>query len=326
MGLWKAVGVCSSYFDGNDIGGQGVALSSGVVFGSIPDWVKDKHVFESISEKNTIKLNGARYCISTEYHAEALGDVAASHPKQIPIQESVNEKLFSYNSCLWLARPTPLVIDMVFHFMQVGLRWQLRQIQSFPMPGSFYEYNERLKLDDFKLGVQIYESYKDLRAFSPLWSARRTVWTALFQDHWITGFMLKWIAMEALFGDALSSGKITYKLSHRAGKMLGASYEETIELIKNIKKGYSWRSKAIHGLKLDKLYRDETLPGKITKEVEEWVRRALIQIITLKLVDIFNDENKRVQYLDSLLLGREKTQSQQCVDVQLKGRVGNGAR
>ncbi len=43
------------------------------------------------------------------------------------------------------------------------------------------------------------------------------------------------------------------------------------------KKGYSWRSKGVHGSKLGKL--SETESAKILHGVEELVRKALIEIL-----------------------------------------------
>ena len=68
------------------------------------------------------------------------------------------------------------------------------------------------------------------------------------------------------------------------------------------KKGYSWRSKVVHGSRLSKLSGTES--AKILHEVEQLVRKALIAILQNNELIEKIDGKKREEFLDGLIFDR----------------------
>jgi hypothetical protein len=85
---------------------------------------------------------------------------------------------------------------------------------------------------------------------------------------------------------------------------LGRDQQEVTELFRAVKKSYSWRSRTVHGLRLNKLSQDES--SRIGHEVEGIVRKAILLIIEdWETISRF-DSSKREEFLDGLVFSRLK--------------------
>ena len=83
---------------------------------------------------------------------------------------------------------------------------------------------------------------------------------------------------------------------------LGQDQKEVTELYKAVKKGYSWRSRTVHGLRLNKLSQEES--SRFGHEVEVVVRRAISLILEDSGTISKFDGSKREEFLDGLVFSR----------------------
>lgn len=65
-----------------------------------------------------------------------------------------------------------------------------------------------------------------------------------------------WIALESMFSG--ESGEVTYRISMRAARFIGATVEERTDLRQRLKRSYGVRSKIVHGRHVDPRDVDET--------------------------------------------------------------------
>ncbi|MNT52886.1 hypothetical protein D3C72_1899370 [compost metagenome] len=108
-----------------------------------------------------------------------------------------------------------------------------------------------------------------------------------------------WVALESLFVPE-KSPEINYRVSLRIAFFLGTTPEDRVEISKNIRYSYGYRSTIAHGgerKKKDKLSDKESL--KLTREA---LRKSLIKICTTK--ELFDPENIEHEILIKLPLAQ----------------------
>jgi len=77
---------------------------------------------------------------------------------------------------------------------------------------------------------------------------------------------------------------------------------QTFNIYEEIKNGYKWRSKLVHGMKFSKS--DNSKLDEILFFSENLVRQSLVHILmNQKLINIFASR-KREEYLDSLIFSK----------------------
>jgi len=125
----------------------------------------------------------------------------------------------------------------------------------------------------------------------------------LTSKDWDIRYILIWVALETLFGPE-DGREITYRISQRISFFLSNDVEEAKIKFDIAKMNYSWRSKVIHGLKIDKLSKEKSTD--ILKTSEKLLRASL-----LKLYDNFDlhsnfNKKSRDKYLDHLVFTKWK--------------------
>ena len=141
---------------------------------------------------------------------------------------------------------------------------------------------------------------KALLTLSPktaLWVAQYSLWTALIQRTWEVRYLTLWTGLEGLFGPA-EPQEITHKIAQRIAIFLHGHSEVAYENYKKIKKAYGWRSKTVHGMRLDNLKNDES--ERLLLEAEMYLRTAFNRILqSHELMAQFTGRS-RDEYLDRL--------------------------
>ena len=264
----------------------------------IPDWLKADELLKYLSFSNKQEMKDAQFMFVSEYSADSLGDPDPEWSGEKPRgrQQMALEKIQISNLALWLACPSPIAFDLVFH---VDTDSQI--LREFFSTGHIIHHvndsQNRHSKKQFNLAHSLSLSIQALNRETTVWVAVRTLFDALKSRSWENRFLLLWIILEALFG---TSTEISYRISQRIGFFLSKSRKDAAELYKEAKRSYDWRSKVVHGMR-HKLKQDES--EQILYMTEYMVRNALFKILTdRKLIGIFTGNNdKREIYLDSLI-------------------------
>ena len=263
---------------------------------AIPDWLKSEEILKYLSFNSKQKMKDAQFMFVSEYNADSLGDPDPEWKGEKPRgkQHIALERIQISNLALWLAHPSPLAFDLVFHvdsdkqisrehFLTDPIKHHIRDAHN-------YHFKKQ-----FGLANSLSLSIHDLNRNNSVWTAMRTLFDALTSKSWENRFLLLWIVLEALFG---TSTEITYRLSHRIAFFLSKNRKNAAELCKEVKCSYDWRSKVVHGMR-HKLKQDES--EQILYVTESLVRNALLKILKDKvLIGIFTSSDKREIYLDDL--------------------------
>ncbi len=153
--------------------------------------------------------------------------------------------------------------------------------------------------DDVKTAATILDALASKDDCPALASALKMLLQAMAAPTWEERYMLRWIAIEALFGPSNSHGEIVYRLSQRAALFLTDGGSEAHNREAQIRAAYKWRSKVVHGLHLEKLHSDKSLELLQTTELllQEGMRRILLDS-TLRAK--FSKEKDRESFLDGL--------------------------
>lgn len=268
----------------------------------IPDWIKGQEIIKHLSTSQKMRLEDSKLMFAVEYDANSLGD---PDPNWIGDnnrgkQDIAFENIRICNLALWLVKPSNLGFELLLHIDDCEnnpLVMQSFTTQSLKL--HFKDENNLHEKDDFELGRELILSIKGIERRFSVWMSIRALSDALTADSWEVRYLLLWIILEALFGTDV---EITYRLSQRISFFLSENKKEAQELFLDIKKGYKLRSQLVHGLKVEELkkYKDES--AEMMHKSEFYVRKSLTKILLdEKLIEIFNNEKKRNEYLDGLV-------------------------
>ncbi len=162
---------------------------------------------------------------------------------------------------------------------------------------------EALFLDDHKITdevkLNIAKCYKNLKEVEKNNGYLRKIRNSLdyFYYAWRSPFLEQTninlaVSLESLFSPA-SNNELSHQISFNIAKFLSRNAEEQVALYESIKKFYSIRSKIVHGAAPD-----DDIIWDSTIDTFHLTANILKQILTNKeLIEIFNDNKKRVEYL-----------------------------
>jgi len=282
-----------------------IEFANGVKLEAVPDWVRTEKALKFLgwSRRESIKKH-AVFGFTVEYEAQSLGDPDPDWKGLKPrsIQEKAIEQIQLANLSIWIAKPCKLSYDAILHFDQPGDPESIRQAISFMGLVPHHEDTDNvLSADDFTKATTLHRSIVGLSRNGTLWTAVILLWKALTERFWDSRFLLLWVVLEAIFGPS-DARETTFRLSQRVAFFLGNDRKKIIDIFKMTKKGYSWRSKVVHGSRLSKL--SETESAKILHEVEQLIRKALIAILQNNEFIGKIDGKKREEFLDGLIFDR----------------------
>lgn len=296
-----------NYFDQNDCFNDPFDFGQNITISKVPEWFfkfgQKEHPYPEdpypCKCHKTIIAN-ANHIIKFEYEASNLGD---PHPywkgeRKRSIHDWAAEKLQLTNLALWLARPTRIGFKITVDSFMPEDEWVCRQSRRISPFIYHQEYKDNtLNAEDIKFAKNILTLiFKYMQG--SVWRSLILLHWALISEGWDERFLLLWVAIEALFGSE-DSREITYRLSQRTAFFLGNNREEIQTIYEEVKKGYIWRSRLVHGRSLEKLKAE--ISYKILYETEELVRKALCHILSNEsIINIFNSK-KREPYLDSFI-------------------------
>lgn len=278
--MWYACSIAvDTDFDELRIEGQ-FELAGGIRIEQVPAWVKSEDALSLLSWTDRERILEAQYAFSAVYEAEAIGspDPNWSGIQQRSIQAIIDEKFALAALAVWIARPSRLTAGPVFHFDRSGDPTSLRQTGALhPLLVRPSEADNVPTAEDLRLAGELLKAMLSLDRKGAVWLAVSTLFPALREVVWQIRYLLQWIALEALFGPE-SASETTHRLAQRIGLFVGADREEKLFLFREAKKAYAWRSKIVHGLRLDKLKGEKSLD--LSTLTEQLLRRSLMKILT----------------------------------------------
>jgi hypothetical protein len=274
-------------------------LGHNIHFTIIPNWLNKLIGFEDLSLYHRQRIEDTQYMLVLEYEAGSLGepDPEWRGEKLRSKQEMALEKIIIANLALWLTKPSLLGFELVLHMQDEGDKILRESFSTQLLSPHTWDEDNYLEIKDFEQAHQLNLALQGLQRTTSVWIAVWTLREALTATLWQTRFLFLWIVLETLFGTDI---EIAYRISQRIGFFLSSDRKEAAELFKAAKNSYRWRSKIVHGMKLDKCEQEES--AQILYSTENFVRKSLNKILNDdKLVNIFSNNKEREEYLDNLV-------------------------
>ena len=307
MDPWITVAPIYRYWPGADFQiTTPIDLGNGVFLTPIPDWVKGPEMTPYLHESERQEhVQNAPLAFTTAYEAASLGDPDPRVLAQQPVskQDTAMERIRVANLALWLAHPSSARFHLSFDFRSDHGKWIHRRTSRHgnPLLPHPADVENRLTRDDLAAAKALNEACAPLPASSTVWISARALWRALTETWWEGRYLTLWIALEALFGPA-QAAETTYRLCQRLALFLDGGGRRGQETFGHAKGGYVWRSKVVHGLRLQKLKPAES--ERFMYQTERWIRAALVKILgSVDLIASFSDHHRREALLDDLVFG-----------------------
>ena len=276
-------------------------LGNNVVLCARPDWLVQEEITHGLGDQDRTLLDVSKYVLMQEYGADALGDPDPVRTRETPRskQQRAEEAINLANTALWLAKPCPVGFKrVVVAHRRSGVWTRVQFGWSNPLRLHTFDINNEYDSSELQIAKELNCELMGLARQEAIWIACRTVWLALLTREWTIRYLLLWTALETLFGPE-DGREITYRISQRLSFFLSEERAEARKIFESSKKGYEWRCRVVHGMRLSKLKPE--LSERIMHEAEGMVRDSLKRILAdSTLVKQFNGRT-REQYLDGLV-------------------------
>jgi energy-converting hydrogenase A subunit M len=281
-------------------------LNDRVSICKLPDWLVENQLNDDIDLlmpklREAVQKNKAKYCITVEYQADALGspDPNWGGDNQRAIQDVAAEEIRNVFLLSWLVHSTTIYFSEVAHIANRISQRLVRQIRKFDpqRPLSCYS-NDGLETKDLEKVRLLLKSLKQISLNGNLRTAINSVMRAQTEFDWTLRFLILWLVMENLYGPE-DGREINFRLSQRVALFLSENKTSAKQLFDQVKESYAWRSKIVHGLRLAKL--TDKKSKTLIEQLEINVRQSLVKILSDRnLIETF-DGKKRETFLDSLV-------------------------
>ena len=268
----------------------------------IPEWVREADTVDELRPqvREKIENEGCHHCIVVEYQAGAFGSPDPSW-KGDPLwsmQDTAAQWIRSVHLALWLARPTALSFNLVIDAVKNDQKWVTRgtttYTETYPLPEHQHHTHS---LEDFTNARSLFNTFLGVSQEGPVRTAALMTVKGLGTQTLELRFLLMWLVLESLFGPETPQ-EATLRLSQRMGFFLEKEKPKAREIYARIKKSYEWRSRIVHGLRLSTVGGEPS--DSLSVELEELVRRSLVEILASETLVKTFDGGRREEYLDSL--------------------------
>lgn len=277
-------------------------LANKVVLSPTPNWVREEEITKNVGLADRDVLEHNQYTLMREYEADSFGEPDPDWHKKPPRskQSTAHEAIQLADFALWLAKPSSIGFSLVIHADDQTGAWRWRHVQRCDqlLPHTMDE-GRMIQKDDLDLARKLHLGLSNLeRDGSAVWIAARTLWNALIQDEWPVRYLLLWIVLEALYGTT-DPRETTYRLAQRLAFFLSPDRVRAQTLFQDAKAGYTWRSRVVHGMRLQKLAPEKS--SELMYAAERFARESLLKIlVSADLMKSFRG-SERETFLDSLL-------------------------
>ena len=275
----------------------------------IPSWLRNETLLQYLSffDRDTI-LTDSQFVWIAQYTASVDGEPDPEWEGQTPRgkQDRAKERIHFANLAMWLAYPSSAGYRVVLDLDKTNAKWAVRgsQTRSRLIPLELYKQNS-FPMRKLLRAKELYAALVALPTTSNLWPGLRSLWNALTHQTWEVRFLQLWIVLESLFGSE-DPQETTFRLAQRTAFFLSTERASAKTLFKQIKSGYHWRSRVVHGMQpnqMRKLTTDKS--NELSAEAEELVRRSYVAILLdPTLLATFESPKKREAYLDDLVYSK----------------------
>ena len=276
-------------------------LGNNVILCARPSWLIQRDIVSGLGDQDRTLLEISKYVLLQEYDAEALGEPDPVRTEETPRskQQAAEEALNLANIALWIAKPCPVGFRRVVVANYRSGTWiRVRFGVSTQLYVHTYDIHNEYDSSEVHAARGLNCALMGLPRRETIWIACRTLWLALLTREWTVRYLLLWTALETLFGPN-DGREITYRISQRLAFFLSANRIDARQLFALAKKGYEWRSRVVHGMRLKRLKPE--LSESIMHESEKLVRDSLKRILADSTLIKQFDGRTREEYLDGLL-------------------------
>jgi len=288
---WTVAVISPEYRDRSNALARPFEFGDGVILECAPKWLKGKEVAKGLGRPYVHELKEAEYVLRKEYFADGFGQEHSDALRQMR----------RCNVSLWLARPSPIgfTVDLNVLFPDDAPVFAQHIGINNPFIHSPRDARNALSEEDLLKARALYGAMPQEGAVR---TAIDVLDRALTEGNWSMRYLVLWIALEALFGPE-DSREITHRIALRIAMMNGRTEPADGKkiLYRKVKEAYSWRSKVVHGLKLNKLKPEKSVDLRDTSE--ELIRDALTLILLNPAVLNQLNDRGREDYLDGLVFG-----------------------
>jgi hypothetical protein len=281
---------------------QAFDLGGGVFLGPAPEWLASIDRNRDLGFDQRQVLEEATHALWVDYEANALGELDPAWQGAGPRsrQAIALERLQLADLALWCARPADVGFEIYLHAERFENKWWgIREAATIDCLRPLWnQENARLYNKALGRATLIYAALRSVPREGSMWTAITVFLKALQEGEWQVRYLFLWIALEALFGSD-NPQETTYRLSQRLGLFLGSHSPRGRAVYQRAKKGYGWRSKVAHGMRLQSLGAEES--KILMYDAEQLVRWSVNRILVeADLVQIFSGK-RRDAWLDELL-------------------------
>jgi hypothetical protein len=280
-----------------------ITFAGSFVLQPVPDWVKKDSTFTQLRAIEQDGVHWAKSALVAEYEAGAIGeqDTTWKGSKPKSIQNVKVQQAITANLAIWLAQPSPVGFELIFH----ALSWNFGEANGLPpsiMRTNFEprllchpaDEHKRPSIEQLIEAAGLHTVLLTIPRGNVVWTAIRSFWAGLILNERDVRHLLFWVAIEALFGPQ-DGGEITHKLAQRIAFFISNDRDSAKKFFKTAKQCYAMRSKIAHGR-----WKDDPGMDFLIGQTETIFRKALLRLLREpSLMNIFLGK-EREEFLDEL--------------------------
>lgn len=283
------------------VDGQSRLVTPEVTYEPLPAWFQTLMEDDLAKEELGVHTDFQdRFCLCTRYEADPLPNSQGQSPstdKPSPHDEA-RRALQTASLMLWLSRRTSFGYDRIALAQQGLDGWFWRELTSHDVRVPLPSYkNADVEPNDFSVSFQFASVFAATKVHGTVRTACNALGMALTQLDWPLRYLSLWLVLESLFGPE-DARETSFRLCQRMALFLSPRGPEAVSLFKRLKESYGWRSKTVHGMRLQKLDDDKSL--ELLEFLESWVHQALRKILANEQMLAKFDTNVREEYLDQI--------------------------
>ena len=297
----SAIALLNPHWHAVPMDGLSRTVTPEVTYEPVPAWFQtladDDFAKDELGEH--ARMDGA-YCLCTRYEADAPRNPQVPTPAgaaPTPHDEA-RRSLQTASLMLWLSKRTSFGYDRIAIAQQEHEGWVWRELTSHDLWVALPSYQGAdIEPSDFAAAYQFATVFAKAKPQGTVRTACHALSMSLSQSDWPLRYLSLWLVLESLFGPE-DARETTFRLCQRIALFLLPRGQEAVALFRKLNESYRWRSKIVHGMRLQKLEADKSL--ELLESLESWVHASLRTILRNETALANFDSGSREEYLDQL--------------------------
>ena len=298
---WAAIALLSPSFHGSPIRGAEQRVTAAVRFTARPSWFPDLLEADLVRESLGEHVDDDHaFCLLAEYEATSLTTPHVLDADELDAHDGAKAEIQSAVTMLWLSRRTSFGFDKIILAEEAPGSWEFRQLTTHDERAPLSSYvSADMEPEDFGHAAGFALALGAASSGGTVKTAINTLGLALTQRTWPLRLLTLWLALEGLFGPS-DSRETTYRLCQRITLFLEPRGPLAVSRFDDVNKLYRWRSKTVHGMRLQSLKPSES--EDIIERTEALLHRALRKLLSDDALVRLFDSKDRETFLDRLAL------------------------